>query len=122
MSTPRFANVSCSQCGQDQGPGDHGFSHCRSHRTDAENAELDAFEAADGAAWSATRPVMLAIQSLTDNELNERAMALILDKLRARIEAGTWKHAEHATDAAERLTDTVYVLENAADARLRADL
>jgi hypothetical protein len=30
---PRFANVSCSQCGQDFGPGDHGFSHCISHLT-----------------------------------------------------------------------------------------
>lgn len=30
--TVRFANVSCSQCGQDFGPGDHGFSHCENHR------------------------------------------------------------------------------------------
>ena len=29
--TPRFANVSCSQCGQEFGPGDHGFSHCENH-------------------------------------------------------------------------------------------
>ncbi len=29
---PRFANVSCSQCGQDFGPGDHGFSHCEHHK------------------------------------------------------------------------------------------
>lgn len=28
---PRFANVSCSQCGRDFGPGDHGFSHCEHH-------------------------------------------------------------------------------------------
>jgi hypothetical protein len=28
---PRFANVSCSQCGQDFGPGDSGFSHCADH-------------------------------------------------------------------------------------------
>lgn len=28
---PRFANVSCSQCGRDFGPGDHGFSHCENH-------------------------------------------------------------------------------------------
>ena len=29
---PRFANVSCSQCGQDFGPGNEGFSHCDQHR------------------------------------------------------------------------------------------
>jgi len=28
---PRFKNVFCSQCGQDFGPGEHGFSHCRNH-------------------------------------------------------------------------------------------
>ena len=28
---PRFLNVFCSQCGQDFGPGEHGFSHCRNH-------------------------------------------------------------------------------------------
>jgi len=27
----RFPNVSCSQCGQDFGPGDYGFSFCASH-------------------------------------------------------------------------------------------
>ena len=29
--TYRFSNVYCSQCGEDQGPGDHGFSHCQDH-------------------------------------------------------------------------------------------
>lgn len=27
----KYTNVSCSSCGQDFGPGDHGFSHCDSH-------------------------------------------------------------------------------------------
>ena len=27
----KFDNVSCSQCGRDFGPGDHGFSHCIDH-------------------------------------------------------------------------------------------
>ena len=31
-SKPRFKNVSCSNCGKDFGPGDHGFSHCESHK------------------------------------------------------------------------------------------
>jgi len=29
---PRFAEVSCSQCGGTFGPGDSGFSHCEDHR------------------------------------------------------------------------------------------
>lgn len=29
----KFENVSCSQCGQDFGPGNHGFSHCEHHRS-----------------------------------------------------------------------------------------
>ena len=122
MNDKLFSNVGCSQCGNKIGPGDHGFSHCRDHRTSTENAEIDAFEAADGAAWEVTRPVMLVLERLTDNDLNERVLALILDKLRARIESGTWRHAEHAIDAAERLSDAVYVLENAADDKLRSDL
>jgi hypothetical protein len=28
----RFAVVSCSQCGKDFGPGDHGFSRCVDHK------------------------------------------------------------------------------------------
>jgi hypothetical protein len=28
---PRFANIYCSQCGSDFGPGDHGYSACISH-------------------------------------------------------------------------------------------
>lgn len=31
----KFENVSCSQCGKDFGPGDHGFSHCDSHMSHA---------------------------------------------------------------------------------------
>ena len=31
---PRFENTFCSQCGQEFGPGDHGFSHCRNHSQD----------------------------------------------------------------------------------------
>lgn len=28
---PKFNNVSCSQCGQEFGPGNGGFSHCEDH-------------------------------------------------------------------------------------------
>jgi len=33
---PRFPFVSCSQCGNEFGPGDAGFSDCREHRSAAE--------------------------------------------------------------------------------------
>lgn len=29
--SPKFGNVSCSQCGESFGPGDSGFSHCNQH-------------------------------------------------------------------------------------------
>jgi hypothetical protein len=29
---PKFAKTFCSQCGQEFGPGDHGFSHCSDHQ------------------------------------------------------------------------------------------
>ena len=39
---PRFANVSCSQCGQSFGPGASGFSHCWEHSgTPEQRATLD---------------------------------------------------------------------------------
>lgn len=28
---PKFDNVFCSSCGEEFGPGDHGFSHCEDH-------------------------------------------------------------------------------------------
>jgi len=37
---PKFENVSCSQCGQDFGPGDNGFSHCKNHRGLTPNAQV----------------------------------------------------------------------------------
>ncbi len=41
VRAPKFANVFCSQCGQEFGPGDHGFSHCENHRAaKTYNAEL----------------------------------------------------------------------------------
>ncbi len=35
-AAPKFQNVSCSQCGQEFGPGDQGFSHCEDHNQDRE--------------------------------------------------------------------------------------
>ncbi|MBU0944482.1 MAG: hypothetical protein KKE53_08515 [Proteobacteria bacterium] len=29
---PRFPHTYCSQCGGEFGPGNHGYSHCESHR------------------------------------------------------------------------------------------
>ena len=30
--SPRFYDVSCSQCGRAFGPGNHGYSHCDDHK------------------------------------------------------------------------------------------
>lgn len=40
MNTPRFAATSCSQCGCDTGPGNHGVSHCADHEKAAIAADL----------------------------------------------------------------------------------
>lgn len=29
----KFERTACSQCHREFGPGDHGFSHCRNHRS-----------------------------------------------------------------------------------------
>lgn len=31
-ATPKYQETSCSNCGCSFGPGDHGFSHCDSHK------------------------------------------------------------------------------------------
>jgi hypothetical protein len=31
-ASPKFSKTFCSQCGQEFGPGDHGFSHCSEHQ------------------------------------------------------------------------------------------
>lgn len=61
LTTPRqtfkFAITSCSECGRDFGPGDHGFSHCKDHQPSARaeiSAALEA-EAAKTAAWLLTQ-------------------------------------------------------------------
>jgi hypothetical protein len=38
----RFANTSCSQCGGEFGPGDHGYSHCENHATRPMHGTVDA--------------------------------------------------------------------------------
>jgi hypothetical protein len=40
MNAARFATTSCSQCGCDTGPSDHGFSHCADHEKAAIEADL----------------------------------------------------------------------------------
>lgn len=120
--SPRFSNVSCSQCGQDQGPGNSGFSDCRSHRSDVQNRENDAFEAAEDAAFQTARHVIAKIDGITDAAFDARALALIVDKLRKRVESGAWKHTGCAADVAEKLSDAVFYLENAADDQVRSSL
>lgn len=40
-AAPMYANVQCSQCGGEFGPGPSGFSHCQSHRDKLIGWELD---------------------------------------------------------------------------------
>jgi len=47
----RYPVTYCSQCGNAFGPGDHGFSHCKDHKTDEQvlRATLAEYLAADDA-------------------------------------------------------------------------
>lgn len=42
---PKFQNVSCSQCGEEFGPGDSGFSHCSDHWSPGVRMAMAVFEA-----------------------------------------------------------------------------
>lgn len=41
-AAPRFANVQCSSCGGEFGPGDHGFSSCDRHAGQIDRSRVDA--------------------------------------------------------------------------------
>lgn len=59
---PRFAATSCSQCGQDTGPGDGGFSHCADHRA------RDAQRALFGTINRAVQPASIAQRFAYDSD------------------------------------------------------
>ena len=43
----KFQNTFCSQCGEEFGPGDHGYSHCSNHQSFANHfgySDIDPFE------------------------------------------------------------------------------
>ena len=84
--------------------------------------EQEAFDQAERSAMTTAIPVLQAIRKIREVEFNERALSYILDELRHRTENSTWAHTVHACDAAEQLSDAVYVLENASDAKLREGL
>lgn len=86
----------------------------------APGTEHEAFDAADRAAMTTALGALAAIRAIPQSQFNERVMAEILSELRHIVEGVVnWKHQEHATDVGERLSDCVYVLENAADAIVR---
>ncbi len=39
----KFEKTSCSSCGREFGPGDHGYSHCINHKTISADAALDLY-------------------------------------------------------------------------------
>lgn len=41
-AAPMYANVQCSQCGGEFGPGSSGFSHCQSHHGKLDHSRMDA--------------------------------------------------------------------------------
>jgi hypothetical protein len=43
MAAARFPMVSCSQCGKDIGPGNHGYSHCSDHAPAPDEPAVDQY-------------------------------------------------------------------------------
>jgi hypothetical protein len=79
----RFPNVSCSQCGRDFGPGNHGFSHCDQHYTveqlaalAAPGAAIDAREQPTEAMFDAFAGVYSGLGSMDMEEIIRRILAL----------------------------------------------
>jgi hypothetical protein len=68
---PRFPFVTCSQCGREFGPGDHGYSHCRDHAA-RDRAEL----AARGIRLMRTPPLFVAVGRSVVRGENHVAIAI----------------------------------------------
>lgn len=76
MSSYRYDNVTCSQCGKDLGPGDHGVSSC--HRHQMLQAERRVTGRRETDALQAT-----AYQSLMGKKLAEQQRDMLLFELQA---------------------------------------
>lgn len=59
---PRFSHTYCSQCGDEFGPGDEGYSHCADHAS-SRLTERDSFEA-----WAANEGFSLRRMDTFDGE------------------------------------------------------
>lgn len=82
-AAPRFPVTFCSQCGEEFGPGNHGFSHCSDHEQSWDDDPLafsqlpsqrDPLAALEECARDAARLDWIARQSLED-----LAMGIVID-------------------------------------------
>ena len=74
---PRFASVSCSQCGQSFGPGPSGYSHCWEHSgTPEQRATLDRLQRELARAEELADEFMFGRYSLQGSEAYLRAGTL----------------------------------------------
>ena len=106
MTTHRFDNTSCSQCGKEGGPGDHGYSHCSDHRAPPSatgtryTVALDNIRQHEG---------LLVWEERTVDAVDyDEYLALQQERDQLKTELLAWKHTaidcSHATKAARALT------------------
>lgn len=75
LPAARFAQTFCSQCGHSFGPGNHGYSSCRSHGGDAFDVAFWAVEETEAARAFANDPEDVA-RALVEGVREETAKAI----------------------------------------------
>ena len=97
----RFHNVSCSQCGEDFGPGDHGFSQCADHADVAYNWPGRLSERHNGRV-TPPKPKAPAREAQRDDGVTPLAEHIVLDCLRALKVISLSPYALELTDMISR--------------------
>ena len=88
----KFENVFCSQCGNDFGPGDHGFSSCKSHRERGMKAEIEAHRKITEALAKAKNAMLEATRIAEEQQML----------------SGIWKKLDTMTGKIEYLQATIW--------------
>jgi hypothetical protein len=123
IAKPRFANTSCSQCGGEFGPGDHGYSHCENHagrstRPMHGTVDADLWDAkqhrARLAAHGGESELRQALRGLLKH--TERCFALTKSEEQAKVSAMDAAREALAQDAMCSMTDKHWTVFNGAGA------
>jgi hypothetical protein len=88
----KFQNTFCSQCGEEFGPGDHGFSSCKSHWESGMKAEIEAHRRITEALAKAKNAMLEATRVAEEQQML----------------SGIWKKLDTMTGKIESLQATIW--------------